>query len=80
MIHFLVGLILPLFGLIPVFMGYTGFGLFVVFGLMAMTMLQYPFATPQTNAWLGIKKAITMTRIMAVVLILAGATMWLVIG
>ncbi|MGE5404266.1 MAG: hypothetical protein ACM3PP_04945 [Candidatus Saccharibacteria bacterium] len=39
---------------------------------LGLFIIKYPFATPQTNGWLGIKRAVGLTRILGAVLGVVG--------
>lgn len=43
--------------------------------VLGITMMVLPFATPQTNQWLGIKKAKFITRILGAVVTVSGIYM-----
>lgn len=49
--------------------------IYVATVLLGATIIKYPFATPQTNQWMGIRKAVLVARILGVVIMLGSIVM-----
>jgi hypothetical protein len=65
---FVTGILLSVFIGIPLtFM--PKIGLSIMCGGVALTVILFPFTTPQTNALLGIKKSTLLTRIIGLIML-----------
>lgn len=47
------------------------FVLLVQFALMGILMIKFPFGTPETNKWLGLKRTIALTKGFGVLLVVS---------
>ncbi|MFX1486378.1 MAG: hypothetical protein ACFFBS_04700 [Promethearchaeota archaeon] len=71
--HFIMSIIvLPVIGMLITFTILENVGLLIIFGGLGLTIIVFPFATPQTNSLLGFKNAIRLIRIIGVALAGAG--------
>ncbi|MFX1598580.1 MAG: hypothetical protein ACFFC5_05910 [Promethearchaeota archaeon] len=71
--HFILSIIIfPVVGMLITLTILENVGLLIIFGGLGLTIIIFPFATPQTNSLLGIKNAIRLIRIIGVVLTGAG--------
>ncbi|MFX0097488.1 MAG: hypothetical protein ACFE7E_06995 [Candidatus Hodarchaeota archaeon] len=76
--HFIFGLIiLPVVGMVITLGILENVGLLIIFGGLGLTIIIFPFATPQTNSLLGFKNAILLIRIIGATL--AGAGIFLLL-
>ena len=81
LIHFILGLVLSgVIGTGLTIIGIEGFGLFVILAGIGITMLIFPFATPQTNQLLGFKNAIRLLRVLSIIIIGIGLILWMFTG
>ncbi|MHA1409111.1 MAG: hypothetical protein ACTSQY_02110 [Candidatus Odinarchaeia archaeon] len=76
-IHFFVGLILTCGVGIPLSFFDPWLGLLITFFGLGITIIIFPFATPQTKQLLGIKKSITVVRVLAISFFIIGITAFL---
>jgi len=68
--HFFLGLILPgIASILLVIVNLNALSIFVVLAGIGITIIIFPFTTPQTNELLGFKTAILLVRILGIILI-----------
>ncbi len=68
--HFFLGLILPgIVSIILVMVNMSELSMFVILAGIGLTIIIFPFATPQTNELFGFKTTILIVRILGILLI-----------
>jgi hypothetical protein len=80
--HYILGFTLSIvIGLIVTFwrikIDYGALGTFIIFAGSGLTLVKYPFATPQTVSSLGAKRAIASGRFIGCLNIFIGIAFWL---
>jgi len=81
LMHFLLGLILSsIVGINIVILNYEQLGLFITFVGIGLIIIIFPFATPETNRLLGLKRAIFLVRSIDIIIIGMGIASWFLMG
>ena len=74
---FIIGLIITLW---RIKVDFGALGVLVIFAGSGLTLVKYPFVTPQTVASLGAKKAIATGRFLGWLNIIIGIVFWIILA
>jgi hypothetical protein len=76
--HFFIGIIVFfIVGLIIMLNGFINLGALIALAGLGLTIIIFPFATPQTNELLGLKRSIIIVRFLGIICILIGVVFFL---